>query len=178
MQYCQQPPLVHGPVDPAKEYCILMCRVLVGDAYVTDKVSTIVWNYTPEQRTTKTQRCRQRRKHHRCATHGMWRRYCARPMLLRDQAKPGEEYCMLMCRVLVGDAYRTDKIFLPSFGSQDYLREPPARQSNKRWDSVIAAPGEKKTRDANQPRHQAHYETIIFDRTQIYPEFVIYFKVP
>jgi hypothetical protein len=64
------------------------------------------------------------------------------------------------CRVLLGDAFHTN-------ANRGNERRAPLKPggSGVTYDSVVASGGA-----------QVHREFIVYDRHQIYPEFIIYFK--
>lgn len=73
---------------------------------------------------------------------------------------PAGERTMLYCRVLMGDAYRT------SANLREARRAPDKPGSGgAAFDSVLASGGA-----------QVHREFIVYDRNQVYPEFIIYYK--
>ena len=75
-------------------------------------------------------------------------------------------YCMLYCRVALGECYKTPRVLegtkRPMFGG-------------KLFDSVIAESGPMQ--QGHQHRLQVHREFVVFDRTQVYPEFCVYYRL-
>ena len=77
---------------------------------------------------------------------------CKSNQYARATTAAGEQV-MLYCRVLLGDAHRTNQ------NLQNQRRAP------NHCDSVVASGGT-----------QVHREFIVYDRHQVYPEFIIYYK--
>ena len=85
----------------------------------------------------------------------------AKSMAYAVPASVTGEYCMLLCRVILGEPQRRNK----HFGSQQ--RHPLAKNANgERFDSVVVHPP------------GSYREFIIYDGLQTYPEFMIRFTKP
>ena len=88
----------------------------------------------------------------------------------------GERF-ILLCRVTLGHPHETDRVMKGE-------KAPPViiGTDNVRADSVVAYEGPKATRHPltgwpGPTRNQVHTEYVVFERTQIYPEYVLKFKV-
>ena len=75
---------------------------------------------------------------------------------------PGALRCFLVCRVLMGLAYKT-KIALPK------ATEPIF--GGKTFDSVFAGEG------ASNNGKQEHNEFVTYEKDQVYPEYLVYVRV-
>ena len=82
-------------------------------------------------------------------------------------------HCMLYCRVALGKVYTTKKTLLgvkrPAFD-----KAGEAVPGGKLFDSVVAPTGPMAD---HQNGHQVHREFVVFDRSQVYPEFCVYYKI-
>ena len=76
------------------------------------------------------------------------------------------EYCMFFCRVLMGSAFQTDDIHRSQ-------RRPPLNPNTPGmpYDSIFAETGIARS------GAQVHNEYVVFTPGQVYPEFVIWFKL-
>jgi len=89
-------------------------------------------------------------------------------------ASPGAERCLILCRVLLGN------VFYAAGAIGAAIRRPPCVQGcphdtpclHERHDSVVANPGVQHTRGA-----QVHREFVVHNRRQVYPEFLIKFRL-
>jgi hypothetical protein len=91
--------------------------------------------------------------------------YCADYSCKSMQYAPeglNEERCFLVCRVLMGLAYRTKTLLSD-------IKEPTF--DGVRYDSVFAGEGK-----ANNGR-QAHNEFVTYEKDQVYPEYLVYLRV-
>jgi hypothetical protein len=84
---------------------------------------------------------------------------CKSHQYARNTTAAGE-HVILYCRVALGDAFRTSTQLKNRRRAPD---KPDGRGST--FDSVVARGGS-----------QVHREFIVYDRNQVYPEFVIYYK--
>jgi hypothetical protein len=84
---------------------------------------------------------------------------CKSSQYARSTTQAGER-TMIYSRVLMGDAFRTN-------AHQAQIRRAPDKPGGRgrTFDSVLGSGG-----------GQVHREFIVYDRTQIYPEYIIYFK--
>lgn len=89
--------------------------------------------------------------------------YFAENACKSSQYAPGThgEHTILLCRVLLGDSYRTST-------RMGQARRPPNKggHSGKTFDSVLASGGT-----------QVHREFMVYDKTQVYPEYIIYYRL-
>ena len=69
-------------------------------------------------------------------------------------------YLARYCRVLLGDVYHTNT----NLGNERRAPQKPGG-GGATYDSVVASGG-----------NQKHREFIVYDRHQVYPEFIIYYK--
>jgi hypothetical protein len=76
------------------------------------------------------------------------------------------QHVLLLCRVLMGWAFATSS----QHGDE---RRPPTNPAvpNRPFDSIFAESG------VARAGKQEHHEFVVFDRNQIYPEYVIYYTV-
>jgi hypothetical protein len=76
------------------------------------------------------------------------------------------EHCMLYCRVLMGEPYATNRAHRKE-------RRPPDNPATPRqpYDSIFAEQG------VASSGRQAHNEFVVFDRAQVYPDYIIWFKL-
>ena len=83
------------------------------------------------------------------------------------------EHCMLYCRVLVGSAYMTKQ---PDGWHQrpENARRPPLDPATPglTHDSVFAATG------VARGGKQLHNEYVVFNANHVYPEYIVWFKLP
>jgi hypothetical protein len=83
-------------------------------------------------------------------------------------------HCMLYCRVALGRTVSTKQTLegmpRPAFEEPD---ESGLLMRTVLYDSVIAPTG---AMENHQHGYQVHREFIVFDRTQVYPEFCIYYR--
>ena len=74
------------------------------------------------------------------------------------------ERVFVICRVLMGRSYHSKK-------SLQNHKEPP-EENGQRFDSVFVEEG------VGMDGHQEHNEYITYDADQVYPEYLVYMKIP
>lgn len=102
--------------------------------------------------------------------------YCTKPLMLQTPPEPGKEYVIIFCRALLGAVHSVEEVLKPPGASTDYVRRPPDRGNGQRWDSVMATAGAKAV-PGGGTHSQVHREFVLFSRDQIYPEYLVRFKV-
>ena len=80
------------------------------------------------------------------------------------QSTDGGERVFIICRVLMGHAYHTDKTLRAH-------KEPPEYKDGRLYESVFAEEGR-----ANK-KIQKHNEYITYSKDQVYPEYLVYMKL-
>ena len=80
---------------------------------------------------------------------------------------PQGEHVLLLCRVLMGWAF-------PTTSQHKQERRPPANPAvgpNRPYDSIFAESG------VGRGGQQEHNEYVVFDRSQVYPEYILHYKL-
>ena len=75
-------------------------------------------------------------------------------------------HCMLLCRVLMGDSYRTTTSHKAKLSR---LLDDPTRRAPDSKDSIFAEAG-----IANEG-NQIHNEYVVFQSQQVYPEYIVWY---
>jgi hypothetical protein len=75
-------------------------------------------------------------------------------------------YCLLYCRVALGDIYTTPKCLGHKFKRPEF--------DGKLYDSVVAPTGPM---EGHHHDEQIHREFVVFENSQVYPEFCVYYTV-
>ncbi len=79
---------------------------------------------------------------------------------------------MLVCRVLLGVPKVAQETLAPPAGNAQLA----TRRLDEGFHSLVVTPGQLPSQGATH--QQSHHEYVVFSRDQVYPEYLVRFRVP